>query len=351
MLTLQETLALIRPNIASLAPYSTARDEYRGPIGVYLDANENPFGGNGVNRYPGSALKERVRAKVAALRGCAPESLFLGNGSDEAIDLCYRIFCTPGRDKAVIMAPSYGMYSVCADINDVAYTAVPLNADFSLPVGRMLAAADADTKLMFVCSPNNPTANAFPQEDLLALAEGFRGILVVDEAYIDFSREPGLLPRLAELPNVIVLQTLSKAFGLAGLRIGLAVAAPEIISVFRQVKYPYNIGTDTLELAERLIDPEKVAAEVRTLIVERDALAKALSALPCIRKVWPSDANFLLVRTDRPRELYDRLLAAGLIVRDRSRVPGCEGSLRITVGTPEENRRIIEEITRYGEEA
>ena len=332
----------VRPNIAALKPYSTARDEYKGSIGIYLDANENPFD-NGYNRYPSTALKEQVRSAIAQKKGVNPARLFLGNGSDEAIDLLFRIFCRPGIDNIVSIAPTYGMYSVCAAINDIECREVMLGEDFSLPVEALLSATDMQSKLLFVCSPNNPTANAFPREQLVSLLSRFPGIVVVDEAYIDFSSVPSMVELIDQYPNLIVLQTLSKAYGLAGLRIGLAFAEERIIRLFEQVKYPYNIGTDTLALALRLLATD-INPQVQTLIAERERVAAALTELPYIEKVYPSDANFLLVKTARPRELYDYLIARELIVRDRSRTPGCEGTLRITIGTPEENDRLIREL-------
>ncbi len=332
----------VRPNIAALKPYSTARDEYKGSIGIYLDANENPFD-NGYNRYPSTALKEQVRSAIAQKKGVNPARLFLGNGSDEAIDLLFRIFCRPGIDNIVSIAPTYGMYSVCAAINDIECREVMLGEDFSLPVEALLSATDMQSKLLFVCSPNNPTANAFPREQLVSLLSRFPGIVVVDEAYIDFSSVPSMVELIDQYPNLIVLQTLSKAYGLAGLRMGLAFAEERIIRLFEQVKYPYNIGTDTLSLALRLLETD-ITPQVQTLIAERERVAAALTELPYIEKVYPSDANFLLVKIARPRELYDYLIARELIVRDRSRTPGCEGTLRITIGTPEENDRLIREL-------
>ena len=340
--TVNSQLNNVRPNIAALKPYSTARDEYKGSIGIYLDANENPFD-NGYNRYPSTALKEQVRSAIAQKKGVNPARLFLGNGSDEAIDLLFRIFCRPGIDNIVSIAPTYGMYSVCAAINDIECREVMLGEDFSLPVEALLSATDMQSKLLFVCSPNNPTANAFPREQLVSLLSRFPGIVVIDEAYIDFSSVPSMVELIDQYPNLIVLQTLSKAYGLAGLRMGLAFAEERIIRLFEQVKYPYNIGTDTLALALRLLATD-ITPQVQTLIAERERVAAALTELPYIEKVYPSDANFLLVKTARPRELYDYLIARELIVRDRSRTPGCEGTLRITIGTPEENDRLIREL-------
>lgn len=284
-----------------------------------------------------------MRSAIAQKKGVNPARLFLGNGSDEAIDLLFRIFCRPGIDNIVSIAPTYGMYSVCAAINDIECREVMLGEDFSLPVEALLSATDMQSKLLFVCSPNNPTANAFPREQLVSLLSRFPGIVVVDEAYIDFSSVPSMVELIDQYPNLIVLQTLSKAYGLAGLRMGLAFAEERITRLFEQVKYPYNIGTDTLALALRLLATD-ITPQVQTLIAERERVAAALTELPYIEKVYPSDANFLLVKTARPRDLYDYLIARELIVRDRSRTPGCEGTLRITIGTPEENDRLIREL-------
>ena len=348
---MKDILSLVRDNIAALEPYSTARDEYRGEPGILLDANENPLAGKGVNRYPGTAAKEALRRRIAGMKGVSPDNVFLGNGSDEAIDLCYRIFCRPGKDNAIAIAPSYGMYGVCAAINDVEYRPVQLGEDFSLPVEGLLAAADERSKLLFICSPNNPTANAFPPEDILKVVDGFDGAVVVDEAYVDFSSKGSLLPLLGSHGNLIILQTLSKAYGLAGLRIGLAFARKDVIDIFRQVKYPYNIGTDTLELAMKLLDTGDVRNDVDILLEEREKLAAFLKGSRCIEKLYPSDANFLLAKTPDPAGLYRYLIGRGIIVRDRSKVPGCEGCLRITVGTPEENEKLKETIKAYERES
>ena len=336
---------LIRKNIASLAPYSTARDEYKGALGVLLDANENP-NDNGINRYPSTMLKEQLRSEIAAARGVDSQNLFLGNGSDEAIDLCFRVFCDPGRDNAVSIAPSYGMYGVCADINDVEFRPVQLGDDFSLPAERLLAVADEHTKLMFICSPNNPTANAFTREERVSLIEKFDGIVVLDEAYVDFSAIASLKDLVAQYSNLIGLQTMSKAYGMAGLRVGLAISNPLIINTFRQVKYPYNIGTDTIAAALealRAFDDRQITE----IISQRELLAVEFKKLGYVRKVWPSDANFLLVEFDDANAVYDLLLAGGVIVRNRSNVKGCEGCLRITVGTPVENEKMIKILAQY----
>ena len=330
--------ALARPNIRNLAPYSTARDECQVKIGAFLDANENPFT-NGYNRYPDPRQAE-LKSLISRIKGIPVKNMFIGNGSDEAIDLCFRVFCEPGVDNAVSIAPTYGMYKVAADINNVQMRQVPLGEDFNLPVEELLGACDDNTKLMFVCSPNNPTGNAFPVDQILKLAEAFDGMLVVDEAYIDFSSQPSLTGYLAEFPNLIVLQTLSKAYGMAALRLGLAFADQRTMAMFANVKYPYNVSLASMEKAMNLLRRD-VSQEVALLNSERVRLAEALADLPRVRKVWPSDANFLLVEVDDARGLYDELLDAQVIVRDRSKVVGCEGCLRISVGTPQENDKVI----------
>ena len=336
---------LVRPNIRALKPYSTARDEFSGgEITTWLDANENPYD-NGVNRYPDPHQK-LLKQKIAALKGVREEQVFIGNGSDEAIDLCYRIFCRPGVDNAVSIAPTYGMYRVAAAVNDVELREVPLGDDFSLPVERLLAAADERSKLLWLCSPNNPTGNAFPAQEIESLLRRFDGIVVLDEAYIDFADGGGFLPRLGEFPNLIVLQTLSKAWGMAGLRLGLAFASEEIAGLFGRVKYPYNINTLTQRaVAESL--RRDISAQVAAIRAERSRLAAALAACPCIGQVYPSEGNFLLVKTAAPDPLYRELVAAGVIVRNRSRIAGCEGCLRITVGRPEENDRMLETVKNF----
>ena len=336
---------LVRPNIRTLKPYSTARDEFSGgEITTWLDANENPYD-NGVNRYPDPHQK-LLKQKIAALKGVREEQVFIGNGSDEAIDLCYRIFCRPGVDNAVSIAPTYGMYRVAADINDVEMREVALGADFSLPADALLAAADERTRLLWLCSPNNPTGNAFPAAGIERLLREFDGMVVLDEAYIDFAAGPGFLARLGEFGNLIVLQTLSKAWGMAGLRLGLAFASEAVAGLFARVKYPYNINSLAQQaVAERLT--EDISPQVAEIRAERDRLAPQLAACPAIERVYPSDANFILVRTPDPDRMYDALISAGVIVRNRSRIPGCEGCLRITVGTPAENARMIETVKNF----
>lgn len=337
----------IRNNIKELLPYSTARDDYKGgDISVWLDANESPYN-NGVNRYPDPHQKA-LKGEIAQLKGVTPEQVFVGNGSDEAIDLCFRIFCEPGVDNVVAIAPTYGMYAVAAAINNVAVREVPLEAEtYALNVPAMLAAADAHTRLMWVCSPNNPTGNAFSLQQLEALANNFSGVLVVDEAYIDFSSQPSMLTVLSKHPNVVVLQTLSKAWGMAGLRLGLAFASPMIADIFARVKYPYNVNAPTqVEVAKRL-HAEPHDAHVSEVCSQRQWLATELAKMPCVLKVYHSDANFLLVKVTDADAIYDHLVANGIIVRNRNRVKGCEGCLRITVGTPAENANVIDALKQY----
>ena len=335
---------LIRKNILALSPYSTARDEYTGNIGVFLDANENPFD-NGYNRYPDPRQLE-LKQLLGKIKGVKPENMFIGNGSDEAIDLLFRIFCSPGKDNAIAIAPSYGMYGVVADINDVEMRNVLLAPDFSLPVNALLDAADSNSKLLFVCSPNNPTGNAFDRDSILEVIENFNGIVVVDEAYIDFSDKPGLLDQLMAHPNLVILQTLSKAWGMAGLRCGLAFASEEIIGYMNMVKYPYNINVSTTENVKRLLN-QPVADQVAVIKKERELLAHNIAGLSFVEKVYPSDANFLLVKVDNADALYDYLIERGIIVRNRNRVVLCGGCVRITVGRPDENRAVMDALHAY----
>lgn len=334
-----------RKNILALEPYATARDEYEGgDISVWLDANESPYD-NGVNRYP-DPHQRALKAELARLKGVPAQQIFVGNGSDEAIDLCFRLFCEPGRDNAVAIAPSYGMYSVAAAVNDVALREVTLAPEtFALEPERLLAASDAHTRLVWVCSPNNPTGNAFPLDTLEQLADEVfarcGAMLVVDEAYADFSPKGSLVPHLGAHPNLIILQTLSKAWGMAGLRLGLAFAAPEVIEMMGRVKYPYNVNGPTQQEVIRRLATEPHDAHVREVCAQRTALARLLADVPCVERVYPSDANFLLVRVDDARRRYDQLVARGIIVRNRSRQPLCAGCLRLTVGTPEENERLL----------
>lgn len=337
----------IRDNIKSLLPYSTARDEYQGgDISVWLDANESPYN-NGVNRYPDPHQK-KLKCAIAQLKGVQPDQVFIGNGSDEAIDLCFRIFCEPGIDNVVAIAPTYGMYSVAAAINNVNVKEVPLTADtYELDIEAMLRAVDEHTRLMWVCSPNNPTGNAFPLNQLEQLATQFDGVLVVDEAYIDFSDKGSMLRVLDQHPNVVVLQTLSKAWGMAGLRLGLAFASPELAAIFARVKYPYNVNGPTQREVMQRLATEPHNEHVTEVIHERQALSAALLTAACVERVYPSDANFLLIKVHDADALYAHLVAQGIIVRNRHRIAGCENCLRLTIGTPEENKRLLQAIQAF----
>lgn len=337
---IEDVLKLVRPNILGLEAYSTARDDCgSNQPEIFLDANENPYN-NGINRYPDPHQKA-LKAKVAEIKGISADSLFIGNGSDEAIDLVYRVFCEPGKSNTVSIAPSYGMYEVAAAMNDVEFRKVQLRPDFSMDTEAMLSAADSKTRLMFICSPNNPTGNSFPVEQIEELLERFGGVVVLDEAYIDFSVRPSLASLVKRYPNLIVLQTLSKAWGMAGLRIGLAVADPAVISLMSKVKYPYNINVVAQKMALMKLDEAAKDKAVAEIVGQRFRLEKELRKCPEVKGIYSSDANFLLVRFDNPDEVYGRLLAGGVIVRNRSKVPGCEGCLRITVGTPAENDRLL----------
>lgn len=337
---IEDVLKLARPNILGLEAYSTARDDCgSNRPEIFLDANENPYN-NGINRYPDPHQKA-LKSRISEIKGIAAGSLFLGNGSDEAIDLVYRVFCEPGKSNTVSIAPSYGMYEVAAAMNDVEFRKVRLRPDFSMDTEAMLAATDSKTRLMFICSPNNPTGNSFSAEQIEELLERLGGVVVLDEAYIDFSVRPSLASLVKRYPNLIVLQTLSKAWGMAGLRIGLAVADPAVISLMSKVKYPYNINVVAQKMALMKLDEAAKDKAVAEIVGQRFRLEKELRKCPEVKGIYSSDANFLLVRFDNPDEVYGRLLAGGVIVRNRSKVPGCEGSLRITVGTPAENDRLL----------
>lgn len=336
--------SLVRPNIRAMVPYSTARDEFKGVAEVFMDANESPFD-NGYNRYPDPS-QARLKRRIAEIKGVDVQNIFVGNGSDEAIDLCFRIFCNPGLDNAIAIAPSYGMYSTCAAVNDVEMREVLLNDDFSLPVERLLDAADNNSKLLFICSPNNPTGNVFPREEIERILLEFDGMVVLDEAYIDFADEPGMLRSLENWPNLIILQTLSKAWGMAGLRAGLAFASNYVMRLFAQVKYPYNINVATLSAVEKLLKAG-VDDRVKLIKEQRAFMEQKLSGMECVWRVYPSQANFLLVQVDNATDLYNYLLGEGIIVRDRSRMPLCDNTLRITVGTPQENVRLLRAIAEY----
>ena len=338
---------LVRPNIWSLAPYSSARNEYAGrEARVFLDANENPYN-QPFNRYP-DPLQLELKAQIARVKGVPAECIFLGNGSDEAIDLPYRIFCQPGRDNVVAIEPTYGMYRVCADINDVEYRTVQLDGHFQITADRLLAACDSQTKLIWLCSPNNPTGNCLVREEIVKVIEGFEGIVIVDEAYSDFSAQQPLRTDLARYPNLIVLNTMSKAWGCAAIRLGMAFASQEIIGLFNKVKYPYNVNQLTQQQAlESLRDPFEVDKWVKMLLLERGRMADAFKLLPICEEVYPSDANFFLARMTDAQRIYDYLVDKGIIVRNRTRVTLCNNCLRITVGTKTENNELIAALRQF----
>ncbi|HOO83659.1 MAG TPA: histidinol-phosphate transaminase [Prolixibacteraceae bacterium] len=335
---------LLRKNIEALTPYSSARDEFSGSASVFLDANENPYD-TGYNRYP-DPYQQEVKKRIAEIKGVQPNHIFLGNGSDEPIDLLYRAFCNPGIDNSIIIEPSYGMYTVSADINDIEIRKVLLNDDYQIEASKLLAVADDKSKLLFLCSPNNPTGNNLDRGEMLKVIQGFRGIVVVDEAYIDFAPGTTLLADIEKYPNLVVLQTFSKAWGLAGIRLGMAFASPEIIAVLNKIKFPYNINQLTQQrVMQSLQNVEEKDAWVKTIIAEREKLANELKQLSFVQKVYPSNANFLLVKMDGARKKFEHLMNEGVIVRDRSKIALCEDSLRITVGSPEENGELLKKIS------
>lgn len=344
--------ALVRPNILKLTPYRSARNDFKS--GILLDANENAFGAPfddhmELHRYP-MPYQEELREKIAELRGVRPQNVFTGVGSDEAIDLLFRIFCVPGKDRIITTPPTYGMYTVSANIHDVLVDEVILTSDFQPDTDRILEAANEQTKLLFLCSPNNPTANNMSRDDIFRLADEFNGILVVDEAYIDFSEEPSLAVEVLERNNLVVLQTLSKAFGLAGIRLGMAIASPEIINLMLKVKAPYNVNKLTSQAALRGLSFENaMRARVQHMRNEREKIADRLSSNASVEKVYPSDANFLLFRVKNALSLYQKMAEQGVIVRYRGHEPHCNDCLRLTIGTPEENNRffdVFESLTR-----
>lgn len=341
---------LVRKNIRDLKPYSSARSEFTGEAEVFLDANENAFGspaGEGFNRYP-DPLQTKLKRRIAPMKGVEPSQIFIGNGSDEAIDLLFRIFCEPGRDEVIICPPTYGMYRVSAEINDVAVREIVLTSDFQLDVPAIVSGIHSNTKLIFICSPNNPTGNLMRRESILEIARSFNGIVVIDEAYIDFASEPSTIAELRSLPNIVVLQTFSKAWGMAGLRVGLAFASPEIIELMNRVKPPYNVGSLVQrEVIDALGKQDQVAEWTAAAIEQRAMMSRHLADLDFVERVYPSDANFVLVKVADAIGVYRYLVGQRIVVRDRSTVELCEGCLRITVGTAEENRLVIDSFERY----
>ncbi|HWV72191.1 MAG TPA: histidinol-phosphate transaminase [Pseudosphingobacterium sp.] len=341
---------LLRENIKKLVPYSSARDEFKGEATILLDANENAFGSPlsfNYHRYP-DPLQLKLKNKLSQIKGVPTNNIFLGNGSDEAIDILFRAFCRPGVDNIIIVPPTYGMYEVSANINDIAIKKVNLTPNFQLNLEGIAEAIDEQTKLIFICSPNNPTGNAINRDDIETILSNFNGLVVVDEAYINFAKQKSFIQELLEYNNLVVLQTLSKAWGLAGLRIGMAFASQEIIDIFNKIKPPYNINEASQILAlEALDNIDEVNNWIKETVKEREVLSKMLGTLPFVQHVYPSDANFLLTKADNPKDIYNYLVELGIIVRDRSSVILCENCLRITVGTPQENKELLIALQNY----
>ncbi len=336
---------ILRYNIRDLKPYSSARDEYAGSASVFLDANENPYNAP-YNRYP-DPLQRELKKRVAEIKHIDASQIFLGNGSDEAIDVLFRAFCEPGVDNVISIEPSYGMYRVSADINDISVRKALLNPDYSLNVDQVFAQINQNTKLIFLCSPNNPTANLLEEEGIKKILKYFNGLVVIDEAYIDFAPEASWLNKLHDFPNLVVLQTFSKAWGMAALRLGMAFASAEIISIFNKIKYPYNINLLTQEKALEILSNAKVKdGWVSAILKERSVLRKELEKVPGVEKIHPSDANFLLVKMDNATAMYEHLVEMSVIVRNRSSVKLCDDSLRITVGKREENYALVEAMKK-----
>ncbi len=341
---------LLRDNIKKLIPYSSARDDYSGNAKVFLDANENSLGSPltvWYNRYP-DPHQWKLKEAISKIKGVPPQNIFLGNGSDECIDILYRAFCNPGKDNVIINPPTYGMYEVSANINDVEVRRAVLLDDFQLDLVHLENLVDENTKLIWICSPNNPTANSMNREDIEMVLNNFHGLVVIDEAYINFSRHKSFIQELNEYPNLVVMQTLSKAWGLAGLRLGMAFASEAIIDVYNKVKPPYNISEAAQKLAiEALNEVDQVNDMIRAIVTMREELRKDLSALNVVEKIYPSEANFLLVKVVEPKAVYNYLLQNEIVVRDRSKVELCEGCLRITVGTEKENKELITALQQF----
>jgi histidinol-phosphate aminotransferase len=341
---------LLRLNIKALVPYSSARDEFQGEAKIYLDANENSIGSpllKWYNRYP-DPYQLKIKEKLSAIKGVSVEHIFLGNGSDECIDILYRAFCNPGKDNVIICPPTYGMYEVSANINDIEIRKAPLLDNFQLDLVHMETLVDEHTKIIWICSPNNPTGNSIHHEDIEAVLNNFDGIVVVDEAYINFARQHSFIQQLKEYPNLVVMQTLSKAWGLAGLRLGMAFASEAIISVYNKVKPPYNISEAVQELVLEALDHvEDVNAMIRELVQQRLRLEQELLQVPIVQRIYPSDSNFLLVQVQDARAVYEWLLTQKIVVRDRSKVILCDNCLRITVGTESENAELLDALLQF----
>ncbi len=341
-MTEEKIYALVRENVKQLTPYSSARDDFKGEASIFLDANENPFQTT-FNRYP-DPHQRALKAAIAKIKGVNPDNIFVGNGSDEAIDLVYRIFCAPGKNRVLIPQPTYGMYQVSASINDIQCDHVSLTANFELVSTEILQAVTTETKVIFLCSPNNPSGNLLEPGEIETILKAFNGIVVIDEAYIDFCDTSSWTTRLSEFPNLIVLQTLSKAWGLAGLRIGMAFAHVEIIALFDKVKPPYNVSGLTQNVALDILTTQGKAKKemVEKIVIERNKVVERLMSLNIVRKIFPSDANFVLVQVENAKEVYAKLVKSGIIVRDRSNVTLCNDCLRITIGTESENEQLID---------
>ena len=338
---------LARQHIRVLKPYSSAREEYTGKKGVFLDANENPLGSVGegdFNRYP-DPFQQEIKYQLSVLKGVAINQIFLGNGSDEAIDLLFRIFCEPGHDHVLLLPPTYGMYQVSADINQIETRKLSLTDDYQLDTAAILHAIKDKPKIIFICSPNNPTGNLIHAGDIQQILEKTPGLVVIDEAYADFAPEDSWVPALNKYPNLIVLQTFSKAWGLANIRLGMAFAHTDIIALFNKVKPPYNVSGLTQQVALAALNhPEKKDEMVQLIISEREQMTRRLKTLKIVQKIYPSDANFLLVKVDRANEIYQSLIEQEIIIRNRSTVVKCEGCLRITIGTKKENEQFLSAI-------
>ena len=338
--------SLLRSNIRDLQPYSCARDEFKGEASVYLDANENPYNAP-YNRYP-DPLQWEVKELLSKVKSVAAENIFLGNGSDEPIDLLYRAFCEPRLDNVVAIEPTYGMYKVCASINDVEYRKVLLDEFFQFTAESLLAATNLYTKIIWLCSPNNPTGNSLIRDEIIKLLNSFEGIVVLDEAYIDFASEGSFSEFLTQYPNLVILQTFSKAWGSAAIRLGMAFASLEIIAVLNKIKYPYNINILTQKQAlSALKNVDQVKAWVNTLLTERTSLIQELNKLPLVQHIYPTDANFVLVKVLDANAVYQYLVGKSIIVRNRNTVSLCMGCIRITVGSPEENRILLEKLKKF----
>ena len=341
---------LLRENIRHLVPYSSARDEFTGVAQVCLDANENSLGSpltKWYNRYP-DPYQHQLKKEISKIKNVAVNHIFLGNGSDECIDVLYRCFCVPAKDNVIICPPTYGMYEVSANINDITIRRAPLLDNFQLDLVHIETLADENTKMIWICSPNNPTGNSMHREDIETVLNNFNGLVVIDEAYINFSRHKSFIQELHDYPNLVVLQTFSKAWGLAGLRLGLAFAPAEIISVMNKVKPPYNISEATQQLAlQALQNVDQVNDMIYELVNMREALKEVLEGLPVVEKVYSSDANFLLVKTNDAKKAYRFLLSKSIVVRDRSNVQLCDNCLRITIGTEEENTKLVDALLEY----